>query len=206
MQLLNKKNKGGFTVVEMLVVVAIILLLSGLMFTNYRSAQSETALQLSSQQLASDLRRAQNMALSTAITSQGIVSKGGYGLYFDTNSDSATKYILFAECNPEEAFNPIAESCKNKLGQSVSEEIESTDLRKGILLREIKLTDINVGEKTVTSGYITFVPPEPKIIIGPISDPENPPVKISITISSQGYPDIKKTITINAVGSINITN
>ena len=97
-----KKKLTGFTVLEMLIVVFIIMLLSGIVFANYRGGGREFALQRSSSKLAQDFR-----------ISQSLVGKGweecmtvgnyhedyeyGYGIFFNSNTPKV--YFVFADCH-----------------------------------------------------------------------------------------------------------
>src|SRR3989338_367144 len=83
----------GFTLIELMVVTSIIVLLTALAFPNYRGGSQRLALQRSAHQLAQDLRRAEELALSSQQFG-GEVPKG-YGIYFNRNQSN--QYILFAD-------------------------------------------------------------------------------------------------------------
>jgi len=89
-----KKNRfckqAGFTMIELLITIFIITLLSASVFANYRSGQRKYVLSQSAQQLISDLRQAQNMAMSGV----DISSYHGYGVHAEDNNNF---YILFAD-------------------------------------------------------------------------------------------------------------
>jgi prepilin-type N-terminal cleavage/methylation domain-containing protein len=94
------KNKG-FTLVELLVTVSIISLLSVVVFANYRLGEKRFALERSAHKLAQDIRRAQNMSMTTQ-EFQGAVP-GGYGIYF--NITNPTQYFLFADLNGNKIYD-----------------------------------------------------------------------------------------------------
>ncbi len=83
-------NQRGFTIIELLVTIFIITLLSSLVFSNYHSGQRKYAFAQSVQQLVSDLRQAQNMAMSGV----DISDYHGYGIHAEDNDNL---YILFAD-------------------------------------------------------------------------------------------------------------
>lgn len=80
----------GFTIIEMLVVAAIVAILTILILADYRGSEKQYALIRAANQLVSDLRKTQNMALSGAGTNRG------YGVYAVNNSAS---YIIFGDNN-----------------------------------------------------------------------------------------------------------
>ena len=88
-------HQAGFTLIELLVVISIIGLLSSLVLANHHNSQKKYALSQATQQLISDLRKAQNMALAS--TEFGSDVPYAYGVYFEKQSLSS--YILFADTN-----------------------------------------------------------------------------------------------------------
>ena len=84
----------GFTLIESLVVVFIILVLTLITLPSYRSGEKILSLEQAAARLEQDLRRAQALALS-AKEFHGVIPRGGYGLYFSLTSS----YILFADCS-----------------------------------------------------------------------------------------------------------
>lgn len=67
-RLKNKKDRllTGFTLIELLVVIAIIFILSSVMVANFGAARGQLALKRAAHQMVQDLRRAQEMAMSSA--------------------------------------------------------------------------------------------------------------------------------------------
>lgn len=90
-------KQTGFTMIELLVTVFIITLLSSLIFASYNSGQRKYVLSQSSQQLVSDLRQAQNMAMSGV----DISSYHGYGVHAEDNDNF---YIFFADENGDSVY------------------------------------------------------------------------------------------------------
>jgi len=170
-----KNDQKGFTLVELTVVIAIIILLSGLVLTNYRVGEREYALLRSAQKLAQDLRRAQKMAMASETLPAkcgGEFSAGGYGIYFVTASNS---YILFADCDDNGEYD---------LGPEKIEEI--------FLESKIKISTLSSDPFSLN---ITFFPPDPTIIIKPSANPA------TITLKNDGK---TKTVKINTAGLIEI--
>jgi prepilin-type N-terminal cleavage/methylation domain-containing protein len=84
------KSKG-FTLIELMVTVAVALILGAIVLIGYGSIRDRLALDRSSLKLAQDIRRAQEMAMAQE-------AHGRYGIYFDINSPSS--YVLFGDTNP----------------------------------------------------------------------------------------------------------
>lgn len=82
----------GFTLLELLVAVAIIALVSTYVLVNYRATQNRVDVRLEAYRFAATVRQAQNYALG-AYENNGAVPVGGWGVYI---ADSAN-YRLFAD-------------------------------------------------------------------------------------------------------------
>jgi len=108
---------------------------------NYRTGESQLALQRSANKLAQDIRRAQEMAMS-AKEFEGVVPPGGYGINFQTN---LTSYILFADLNNNKVFDS-------------GEAIETLSLERGV-----KISNLSPASPLT----ISFTPPDPTVNINP---------------------------------------
>jgi len=136
---MNNSQKS-FTLVELLVTTGIILLISALIFPNYRAGEEELSLQRSAQKVAQDLRRVEELALSaTAYPNAPSTFKGGYGINFQINS---TSYTLFADLDDQKDFDS-------------GEEIEISDLEEKVKITGLSATPLNV----------VFLSPDPEVFI-----------------------------------------
>jgi len=127
-----KKKESGFSMTELLVVMFILSLLSTTVLIDYRSNQKKHSLSQSAQKLASDLRKAQNMAMS------GVDIAGnyyGYGVYLE---DDATSYLIYGDKNGNSDYQPSDET------------IEAIDLLDRIGVKEIEpsASDVDVFFKS----------------------------------------------------------
>ncbi len=132
----------GFTYVELLVVISIIGILSGIGFWSFRNIQDSLALDRSAHSAVQDIRLALGLALradESVVCLSGSLS--GYGIHFD--SASPDSYVVFAECNGTSGY---------QAGQD--EIVKTGGFETNIEIKYIRSAD---------PLSITFSPPEPAI-------------------------------------------
>ncbi len=144
-----KKAQRGFTLIEALVVMAVIATLSSMVLTSSFLGQKRYNVSRAVQQMSADLRRAQNLALSGKM--QGGVTPTGYGIY----TVGANSYVLFYNTSND----------KQHVGSSVV--LETITLSSDILIAPVSksiyfappdpttfIDGVNAGTATftVTSG------------------------------------------------------
>lgn len=181
-----KKKEKGFTLLETLVTVAIIIILTGIVFGTHRTGQQQLILQRATNKVAQDVRRAQGMALA-AEKFHGAVPKGGYGVSFTNNT---TSYILFADCNNDQFYNQaflLCDDCSVTpcTPNVFSEKLEEIELEKGVTIT-LPLSLLHM---------VTFTPPDPIITLYPLYSIPT----IQLSIGGQ-----QRTIKINETGMIDI--
>jgi len=172
----NKTLKSkGFTIIELLVSFGIIVLMTGLVLANYKKGQEDFALQRSANKLAQDIRRAGQMAISTAecVTEQGVecdkkFSEGGYGIYAEQGNNF---YLLYAD---------------DKIINGKYDDLNDTIIENNISLEE-KVFIYNIFP--MNSMSINFKAPEPAVSI---SGTGTGPAEITLSLEN----DFSKTITI----------
>jgi len=151
----QNRNKG-FTLVELLIVVAIIGVLSALVIAGFRAGNRESNLRFAAQNLVSVFKQAQIMASSGKIPAgESDPPPGGYGVYID----SLTSYILFADNNDSGDYDG-------------GEEVENISLPENVEFFE---GGIFVG--------LTWVPWDPVVGLNVIFD--SPDAKMSIFRGSE---------------------
>jgi len=172
-------QKNGFTIIEMIVAVAIISIMAVLILANYNQGRSQLSVDGVAQALMVDLRQAQSMALAGALTNG---KYGGYGIY----SVSTTQYDLF--------FN---ENIENNGCQKDGFEYSNSG-SNGLLIKRVSLpNNITISFNNNNVNNVFFAPPQPKTCIG--NDANNESMTISLTDNSSGA---KKTITVTKNGVI----
>lgn len=147
-----KPVSGGFTVIELLVVLGIIVLISSTILANYRGQQRESALVRSAQKLALDLRRAQTLAVSSTLHHSEIPY--GYGIHFTKN---VNPYFIFAKCD---AANLYYVSGVNVCWSSWEEKVETFVPESGVKVLTLK-GGSPCSPSNADSLDVVFKPPEP---------------------------------------------
>lgn len=88
-------NKKGFTLIELMVTIGIIVFMSAFILANFRRAGDKTELRAVAQKLMSDIKLVQNNALGLKKFNGGLPE--GWGIFFDSNDGNNNKYTLFAD-------------------------------------------------------------------------------------------------------------
>jgi prepilin-type N-terminal cleavage/methylation domain-containing protein len=113
-------SERGFSLVEILTTISIIVIVTGIIFSSYRKAGQQSALQRAANKIAADIRRVQQMAISTE-QFEG-TSVRGYGFYCQTG-EPTEHYFLFANRVGDRSYEP-----------GVDEIVEDVTLEKGITI------------------------------------------------------------------------
>jgi len=185
-----KQNSKGFTVIEMLAVLAIMGVLLAMSLTAYQNSRGQLALQRSANEIAQSIRRASEMAMS-AKEIGGMIPTGGYGIYFDKNANPQ-QIIIFADCGtvPNHLYDASGLTCG-----TFDEKVEEINLEKNIKIQSIfYASSLNVVN-------IVFQAPSPKVFI----NNDSPPTGLATITLFYGDDITKtKTIQVNEVGLIDV--
>jgi prepilin-type N-terminal cleavage/methylation domain-containing protein len=86
-------KQGGYTLVEILVSLAIFATLLGYAVINLRGATEQDKVKLATDSIAAQLRQARNEAFNGVIEPRtAVYPPGGYGMYFETVTDTYTRF------------------------------------------------------------------------------------------------------------------
>lgn len=181
------KDRGGFTMLELVVSMGIIALLVGAFVTNYRGGSRNSELSLAAQKMVSDIRVAQNRALGST-PYNGKVPEGGWGVHFDKTSGNNTQYTIFADVNGNMAYDAPSESDPAYGGRTF------------VLPSYVSISEILFDSNPRNSVDAVFVPPDPETEIWDgFSTTTN--TTITITNSASG---VSKNVYVNFFGLIEI--
>jgi prepilin-type N-terminal cleavage/methylation domain-containing protein len=170
--------KNGFTLTEILVVIFIISLLSGIVFANYRQGGKMMALQRAASKLAQDIRRAQEMAIAAVECSTGTCAgqiPPGYGIYLSALPFFNDRYILYADTG-----------LLSRRYDQWDTEIERNFFEKGIIFTS-----------PIPWVSINFEPPDPLITI-------RAPAQVASTTLILQLNSLTKQLEVNEFGLIEV--
>jgi len=94
----KESRRAGFTVIEAVVMSAIVAFLAGTVLVKFGGLNDSIALNRSAQELALALRQAQSYALGVLVTGGAIPPQTGVKLSYAT-SDDARGYLIFSDFN-----------------------------------------------------------------------------------------------------------
>lgn len=175
-----QRRGAGFTIPELLVVVAIIVLMTGLMLPTFRSGERTLALNRVVHKAGQDVRRAQELALRAEIytcPNDPAEKISGYGVFFDQNIPAS--YIIFAECNDNNTYDTGTDGI-----------VETIQLES-----DIEISSVSPSAKT----SIVFVPPTPLVFTNGNSGED-----VQISFQRTDGAGTVKTLGINSKGVIDI--
>lgn len=145
-----KKNQG-FTVIELLVGIGIIVFISVILLANYKSSSRQINLNMAAQQIASEIRLAQGYALGLQ-EFQNNIPKGGWAVHFAAGAD---RYTIFADLNG----NGLV------VEDSATEKMKDIILPEDLVLDNFSSSDAINCPGALNQGTIFFIPPDPRIVI-----------------------------------------
>src|SRR3989344_8930515 len=170
-------KKKGFTLIEILVVIGIMIFMTALVLPNWRRGNQELAIDRALHQVAQDITRAEESALRAQFFQCQTGSIKGYGVYWD-RTEMPDSYLVFADCNGNEQYD-ISDTT-----------VETIEIENGISISSLSPDPF---------FSIVFTPPEPRVAIKP-GDPSQ--AQIILTLDSE--PGTMRTITVTSRGIIDI--
>lgn len=179
-------KKKGFTVIELVVSIAIISMVTAIFLVNYRTVNRRSDLTMISQKVVTDIRMAQNYSLGLARYGENgstNIPSGGWGIYLDLQNYGNNKYIIFADDNA----NGVYDSGEANINYGAA----LIDLPENIIIQSL-----SVGSR----ANVTFLPPDP---ITTIKSELTSHPQLDIVIKDLRTNNIK-TIRINYLGLVEV--
>ena len=181
------KERKGFTLIELMVVMVIITIITTIVLMNYRSGDQQLALNRAANKLAQDIRRAQEMTMSAAQCEPcGDTVPPGYGVVL-SRGVWATRYRIYADDGDEEF-----DAGDTIIGEPI-------DLEAGVF---IKWVAIDSSPANCQSGIVNFKPPDPIVNISSHGPNRTGEPWIEITLALELDDSKTKIVKVNQVGLI----
>lgn len=140
----NRRCSTGFTIIEMLVVIAILSLISTSLLLYSRTGERQIILFREQSRIVGTLSRAKSLSIAT-LGQVGVPCS--YGVHFETPKKFSIFKDLASDCN-----------AADKVYSGIDELLESFELDQAVNFGNLTLTDI------------VFIPPDPRIVITPEQD------------------------------------
>ncbi|MEK7078246.1 MAG: type II secretion system protein [Patescibacteria group bacterium] len=180
-QFSNRINDRGFTLIEVIVVVAVMGFLSASILSSQKSSSARRQLGLDVQRAVQDLRNAQNLALSSQVSVDCSGKVVPYGIVF--NTALSDRYLLVADCNQNNAYDS---------GDAIVQTVFFPESR----INSLQAEGVGVG-----SLQIFFTPPLPAVFVNGVVPVSVVPAT-SATLCHFKQTALCKTISISSKGAI----
>lgn len=177
----HRHTISGFTLMELVVVISMIVAILSIFLVNYRAGGSNQSLNLAAQKLAFDIKKAQSLTIAGVNIKSSDTPKSNCGYGINISSEPAFEYKIFLDNN-----------CNNKYEASDTE-IERIELPH-------KIQVLRFSTSPPSSLDITFNPPRPTTSI---NNNQNT-TSVDIVLNIEDDPLAIKTISVTTGGQINI--
>ncbi len=192
----------GFTLTELVVVVAIMTLLTSVFLLQQRQFDSTTLLRSLAYSVALSIREAQTYGLSVrSFTTATDTEFPAYGVYFNPTT-YPTEYFLFADVNDNGQYDPATEFVDRYALQGNFTIVDVCAVRGG--------TPECYSDNLFTEMAVTFRRPNPDACVatdGPYSDvcgASPTPAYSSASIQIEGPGGATRSVTVRTSGQISV--
>jgi prepilin-type N-terminal cleavage/methylation domain-containing protein len=151
------EKKKGFTLVELMITIAIVTILSSTAILNYYGFNDRLSISSAGQEMAVNIRQSQTYGLNVKETGVGAgdFSKA-FGVYFSMETGENTYYIIFVDKDGDKKYD-----ADSGCGSGSTECLERVNFQNGV---NISFVDaISTCPSTNAARYltITFLRPDP---------------------------------------------
>ena len=194
---MEKSPRSGFTLIEMLIVVAISAMLATIAITYSGTERDQIALSVEQTKIAQFVLQARSLALATYTNQPGTLVCG-YGVFFDT---AANTYSIFAYQPPTTTTCPAESSLS---WSSISSYETSYTQETWKVQPQSHITfSASSGGVGVSSPMVFFYPPNPDTFFFDGSGSQL--TSLSINLKGAGG-ETPPPITIDSAGQVNFGN
>jgi prepilin-type N-terminal cleavage/methylation domain-containing protein len=203
------KKNGGLTLVELMVVISIFLVISGVAIFDYGGFRSTVSLQNITDDIALSIRKAQGFAIGARAVSSNFYNS--YGMHFSTNNSvdplvaSNKSFLMFWATQATKRYVSGVGTCGDNTNNKC---LELFNITSADVVKEIKLD--GVAQPSNSYLDIIFTRPDPRASFcyrTNVNSPCSPTVisNVSVTISNGQTTNEKiKTISVQNTGQISI--
>ncbi len=206
------RYSGGVTLVELIVVIFIFMIISGITIFNYGKFRSSLSIQNLADDIALSVRRAQGFAIGVRGTGGGF--NLGYGIHFTANHNSTIyngsnkAFILFANVGNNFQYDNSSNKCGSP--ESGNECLELLNITSPDNINSIFLNNDTTSISSKDTLDILFKRPSPEPIFcyrikGTGSCKSNGISDVEIKVSTDADSSIYKVITIYNNGQIYVS-
>lgn len=152
MAMIIKNKLKGFTIIELLVVLAIFALIISVSLANYNAGSRQSKLKMSLQNFSANIRLTQSYAMGSKDfadpnSGKNIVPRGGWGIYL--NKASPSKYRIVVDLDDDHYFDKTSDGSYKLLTFDDN----------------IVIDEILENNSPVDRAVIFFQPPDPQTFI-----------------------------------------
>ncbi len=217
---IKKAKQFGFTLIELVIAIAIFSFITGIMTWNFAQTRQREALKQGAEKLASDIRLVQNMAMTGQLIENSLPI-GGYGINFNLDNTNSG-YYLFADreqaslsgvCTParNERFDrkviPSPPACASDgTGDDLEIPPGLIQFREGVTISQIQVIEGQSSPSPEQIVDIGFLPPKPipYIGFGIITNQSSPGRTVQIDLTQAGH--TRRVTVVGATGQVSISN
>ncbi len=198
-----EKNKGGFSLIEIIVVMSFFVILTSVVMFKYKDFDDTVVLDNQVLDIALTIREAQVRALSSQQAPGGTVILSGdfryaYGVHFDKTWDT-NSFALYVDKDPSDSKNHWFDDGDFACNNSAEECVRKTTLSAGYFISAICTTDSSIESCTAINASVSFQRPRlDGIILTVASGSEHESFRLEVTSPNNQ----KKSVRVTKAGQI----